>query len=889
MPDQIRMQYPRAFSNFQWALGLALGAAFLITANGRSATSNPGVYISEFMASNSGKSAISLYDELGENPDWIELFNASDTEADLTGWGLTDNAKIPRKWPFPPTLLPAKNFLIIFASGRNTNVANQLHTNFKLAADGGYLALSDSTGAIVSEFAPLYPPQYPDVSYGRDRLDPSLVGFFVSPTPGAPNGTCGAGFGPEVQFSKASGTFLADFALALSITDTNFDIRYLLVTNNVSFNTPALVNIPTSSSPLYTSPLAINNTVQVRARAFPKQGNFFPGPPHTESYVKLTEAAASFTSDLPIMLFHNLGGGSIPMAWGESIRQNAILMVFEPANGRASLTNAPTLVTRLGWHGRGRITAGMPQTPMSLEFWDEFNEDKKQEFLGLPADSDWVLYAPDMMDASLIRNPFLHQLSRDIGRYSSRTRFAECFLNTKGGPVTFTAPAGGDYFGFYTIEEKIKHGKERVNIKRLGPHDTNDVTVSGGYLLKIDSYSGDESIFRDPYVKMDIVFVEPPGLDITDPARRPQHDYITRYFSSFGVALWGSDYTNPRTGYAAYIDVDSWVDHHLLECFAQNVDAFRLSGYFFKDRDKRIEMGPLWDLHLSMAGDARQWCGRSTDFFGQISGTEEGVNWWGRLFTDLEFWQKWIDRWTYLRRDVMTTNHIFALMDNLGNQLTNAAPREAKRWSNAGSSYQREIGSLKTWAATRINFIDTNLLSAPVFSRAGGGVNSGDALTITASTREANSTIYYTLDGSDPRLPGGFVSPLALSNRNSVEITLTNHVSIFARNYNAAHRNRTGSRMPPVSSSWSGPTVGSFVVTNGVCIDRVSISGTNCVIEFTAVTGFIYGVEKLDHLGQTNAWTTLRDQIMGQDETVTVTDPLRPGGRFYRLKAIRNQ
>ena len=51
---------------------------------------------------------------------------------------------------------------------------------------------------------------------------------------------------------------------------------------------------------------------------------------------------------------------------------------------------------------------------------------------------------------------------------------------------------------------------------------------------------------------------------------------------------------------------------------------------------------------------------------------------------------------------------------------------------------------------------------APVFNingspKYGGQVNAGDLLTMTAST----GTIYYTLDGSDPRLPGGAVNPNA--------------------------------------------------------------------------------------------------------------------------------
>jgi hypothetical protein len=773
-------------------------------------TSPPDVFISEFMASNSGKQTNSVHDELGNSPDWIELCNAGVTDESLTGWFLTDNATKPAKWQFPETLLPAQSYLVVFASGRDTNVAGQLHTNFKLAASGGYLALVDAATNVVSQFAPAYPPQLPDVSYGCDRLDPSLVGYFVTPTPGAPNATCGLGFASAVQFSRGSGTFLTSFTLALSTADANCDLHFLMLTNNVPSGSPAPVNIPTAGSPLYTAPLPIANTAQVRARAFPRQAGCFPGPVHTESYVQLTPAAAAFTSDLPIMLFHNLGGGDVPPA-SDSVRQSAILMVFEPAAGLASLTNPPALVTQAGLHTRGRITAGLPQHPLSLDFWDDYNDKNDLEFLGLPAEAHWVLYPPDFFDLSLIRNPLIHQLSRDAGRYSPRTRFAECFFNTKGGPVAFSAPAGGDYFGFYTIEEKIRRGPNRVNITKLNPQNTTPPTVTGGYLLKIDSYGSTETTFYDAYAQNPIVFVDPPHRQMASAARRPQLTYISNYFAAFGAALWGSAYTDASSGYAAYIDVDSWIDHHLLECFVQNHDAFRLSGFFFKDRDQKIEMGPMWDLHLTMMDEPRQWRSDGTDFFWGDANNGNGVRWWSRLFTDTEFWQRWIDRWAGLRSGVLTTSHIYAVMDSLGAQLTKAAPREAQRW-NYGGGYQQQITTLKSWVATRLNFIDTNLLNAPVLSGNGGAIPSGFALTLTAATREANSTIYYTLDGTDPRLPGGAVSPAAFSNLNTATLTLTKNARVFARNWNPAHHNLTGQGNPPVSSSWSGPTAATFIV-----------------------------------------------------------------------------
>ncbi|MEX2187844.1 MAG: discoidin domain-containing protein, partial [Pirellulales bacterium] len=120
--------------------------------------------ISEFMASNS----TSLVDEDGDHSDWIEIENRGDEPIDLAGWHLTDNADNLDKWEFPSITLGSGAFLVVFASNKNRAVAgSQLHTDFELSAGGEYLALvaPDKT-TIVTEFAPEYPPQATDVSYG---------------------------------------------------------------------------------------------------------------------------------------------------------------------------------------------------------------------------------------------------------------------------------------------------------------------------------------------------------------------------------------------------------------------------------------------------------------------------------------------------------------------------------------------------------------------------------------------------------------------------------------------------------------------------------------------------------------------------------------------------
>ncbi|HYE30151.1 MAG TPA: lamin tail domain-containing protein [Methylomirabilota bacterium] len=120
------------------------------------------VIISEFLAANATGKA----DGDGDLSDWIELYNPSSTEVNLTGWSLTDDPANPRKWIFPATALPPHSFLLVFASGKNRTNATELHTSFSLAKEGEYLALINPAGVATSEFAPSFPPQPPDVSYG---------------------------------------------------------------------------------------------------------------------------------------------------------------------------------------------------------------------------------------------------------------------------------------------------------------------------------------------------------------------------------------------------------------------------------------------------------------------------------------------------------------------------------------------------------------------------------------------------------------------------------------------------------------------------------------------------------------------------------------------------
>ena len=144
--------------------------------------------ITEFVANNDQ----GLQDEEGDRPDWVEIHNAGDMVADLTGWYLTDDADGLDKWHFPDVVLDAQQYLVVFASGKNrTDTDSPLHADFRLDVDGEYLALGEPDGAVVSAYA--FPPQYTDVSFGLppgsipDTAQITNGRYFVNPTPGAEN------------------------------------------------------------------------------------------------------------------------------------------------------------------------------------------------------------------------------------------------------------------------------------------------------------------------------------------------------------------------------------------------------------------------------------------------------------------------------------------------------------------------------------------------------------------------------------------------------------------------------------------------------------------------------------------------------------------------------
>jgi hypothetical protein len=759
---------------------------------------SPALKISEFMAANTKTVA----DADGDYSPWIEIYNPTTNDVNLSGWALTTDPTNLMQWRFPQVTLldsddanQSDNFMVVFASGKNrTNNTAELHSNFQLPAGGGFLALVDPSTNIVAVFNS-YPAQQPDVSYGLDPADLTTGGYFANATPGKKNSMSGVTAAPGMVFSQTGRAFSTPFALELS-SGAGAAIYY--TTNG---------GMPTQNSLLYQAPISIDHSMQVRARAFVP--GLMPGVIHSETYLQLNNDVAMTNSALPAIVVYNFAAGDVR----SNVDQVANISIYEPQNGVTSLTNAPTLTVRAGIHLHGNSTLTAPKKSLTVEFWDELNDGTDRAPLGFPAESDFILYGADTYDTVLMHNPLIYKISNEIGHYASRTRFVEVYLNTTGGPVS-----SGNYNGIYVLEEKIKWGEDRVNISKAGsvdalhPADNTDPNVTGGYIAKVDSLDTGERGFV-AYGKTNS-YAYPKEAEMKTPQRAPQKQYLQNFMDSFSNALAGTNFTDPGLGYRPFIDVPSWIDYHILNVVALNVDTLAASAFYYKDRNDVLHYGPIWDFDRSQGSkeiytfNPNSWSEPPVDLFRKY--------WWGRILSDPDFWQAWIDRYQDLRETTLSTNHIYGLIDGFAAEVAPQDDREAARWFNITSprygtysyygysytfpgTYAGEVDFLKQWYADRLNFLDTNFLAKPMFSISNGYVQPGESLTMTAPPGAA---VYYTLDNSDPRLSGGGISTNAQV--YVAPIALDPGATVTARAFDPQHSNPTGPNNPVVSSSWSG-------------------------------------------------------------------------------------
>ena len=210
-----------------------------------------------------------------------------------------------------------------------------------------------------------------------------------------------------------------------------------------------------------------------------------------------------------------------------------------------------------------------------------------------------------------------------------------------------------------------------------------------------------------------------------------QLNYLKNYVTAFEDALFGPDFTDPELGYRKYIDVRSFIDFMLVNEMTGNLDAYRVSSFFYKEQESiggKMVAGPIWDFNLGW-GNCNFCLGESVSVWKMNSNSycygdgEHYVNrWWSTLLSDPEFSHEFNCRWQELRLSVLNEDSILAYIDEMEIYLADAAAHNFERWPILGSyvwpnnyigaTYSEEMDYLGEWMIERFAWMDANMFGS---------------------------------------------------------------------------------------------------------------------------------------------------------------------------------
>jgi hypothetical protein len=728
--------------------GLSVERAFSVPVSG------PDVRINEFLANND----TGITDEDGAHSDWIELYNPLAVEVNLAGWHLTDDAALPAQWTFPNVSLAPGGYLRVFASAKNrTPTSGNLHANFSLDGAGEYLALSKPDGTIVDAYGPH--DQANDISYGCDASGAGRG--YMLPTPGAVNGPAFVYGINKVTFSVPRGFYNAAQSLALTADAPGSLIRYTTdgtkpsATNGFTYTNPIAIAPDTAGTTRGTKrvrAVALNanaaaNRVVTHTYLFP---NGLAGP-STDGIVSQTNtnnaaqtnairanpAYAALLDDgllaLPAIVITNPSG--LPST-GES---EASVELLSPAGSEAGFH------INCGIQAVGNASLASPKNNFRLYFRSEYGETKLNYdlFAGHPYDPHGAVKSFDRLnvrscshdtfhwladpglppapgtpaDALYLRNIVMDDLQFLMGKMSTHGRFANCFVN-------------GQYHGLYHIREY--------------PND--------------DFFA---SYLPGPDAKFEFTNGANPAENGT-PNWQATWNVIRSYATTSGAANYAE--------LKRRIDVTDLADFVVLNFWAGN-------NWDWNPNQNWMAGGP----NVPDAGGWRFfsydndiiWMSQTTN----VVTRNVPDNWFNSLMsTHPDFQVLFRDR-AYkhlLHNGALTNLNARAVLEFRENQIRTAIVGETARWQPGAATFlpwdrdgewQTELNRMKnTFFPARCAAVLSQLrtngwypVDPPEFGVYGGSVPMNYKVTLTAPS----GAIYVTVDGTDPRQPGGAIGATA--------------------------------------------------------------------------------------------------------------------------------
>lgn len=403
----------------------------------------------------------------------------------------------------------------------------------------------------------------------------------------------------------------------------------------------------------------------------------------------------AFSSDLPVV-YIDTDGQQIEKE--NKIWSTVGVLDVKESSGARKITEEPDFFETATIKMRGASSYyRFDKKQYRIKFYESQGGNKAKEygFLGMDADSEWILNGP-FLDKTLVRNRVLYQLAGEIFEWAPDTRYFELFLN-------------GRYQGVYLAVEPVTKGVNRLNLSRYG-------LLSGetAWLVKRDRIGTEENPIRtygevNGKVQNSLYIDYPSPKKITNTQRRWIGDDISR----LEYCLYGDKSGYPIRDYRLYIDLDNFVDYFIFNEAVMNYDAGNLSTYIYKELQGKMKLA-VWDFNN--AYDNYQWFKMQTDEWYMVNNS-----WFDQLVKDRAFVDRVTERYGELRQNVLSEEHIYGLMDAYQAELGDAVGRNFAIWGYKFEetlmdseerelhSYEEAIDQLKGAIHDRFVFMDAHL------------------------------------------------------------------------------------------------------------------------------------------------------------------------------------
>jgi hypothetical protein len=704
------------------------------------------LFINEFMASNT--SASGIHDPHGDYDDWIEIYNLGDTSVDMAGMYLTDNLTSPTKFHIPTgyssqTTIPAGGFLIFWADDETTQ--GPLHTNFKLSGSGEEIGLFDTDGATPIDTI-VFGEQTTNVSYGRYPDAEENWRFFPIPTPVADNNGAYLGEIEKVEFSKERGFYDTSFNLTLACTTSGTNIYYTTNGRN-----PVVGEVNTPTSIRYTSPISVTDTKYIRAAAI-KTG-WKPSPIETHTYIFGADAA---TKAMPLI----------------SLVGDPNQSLYEP-NGIMAIVGG-TYVDGV-WQSSGTGSYNNPmhrgiayERPVSFEIIDPTADSNYQMNCGIRVHGsdytrprytrgdNWLCNNNKFSFNLFFRNDYgnnrfeysFFPFTPEVDRYQS--------IALRGGHNDLCAPFVKDEWTRRLFKEM---GRTQVTGTFV------NLYINGAYKYYYNPIGREDAQFFQEWYGSDNDFdvITSGGL----------RDGDTTAWNNLINYANNNDLSNANNYnyFASKFDIVTFIDYLILEIHTGNFDWPGNNWTVHRERsDTGIFRFSIWDAdgiaESWIFGDNCEYCYKTAfeDFPNWTSPTGlNNLSWdptsqiYRALKANPDFRQLFADRIHkhYHNGGILTQSHLVDKWWEVQNEVSSVLPYQSTYVPNIFLPTREPY----VLAAFETNGLFGRAFGAPVFYvnssyKFGGYVSTSDTFTIDDPCA-SGGTIYYTTDGSDPRMPVG--------------------------------------------------------------------------------------------------------------------------------------